>query len=72
MKGTLATGVEFIWNNTEKTVKSRRDVIISAGTIGSAKLLMLSGIGPKQHLESLDVICVYVYCKMFSVMQNYF
>lgn len=30
-------------------------MILSAGTINSAQLLLLSGIGPKDHLESLKI-----------------
>lgn len=50
-----AYGVEFIKDNIFRTAKASKEVILSAGAINSPKLLMLSGIGPKEHLKSLDI-----------------
>lgn len=50
-----AVGVEFIHNGTSHKVQTKGEVILSAGSIGSPQLLMLSGIGPKKHLEELDI-----------------
>ena len=50
-----AYGVQFKVGDTVKEVRARKEVIISAGTIGSPQLLMLSGIGPKDHLEEIGV-----------------
>ena len=47
-----AAGVEYITMDAEiKRVSVRREVIISAGAIDSPQLLMLSGIGPADHLR---------------------
>ncbi|XP_023939067.2 glucose dehydrogenase [FAD, quinone] [Bicyclus anynana] len=51
----IAKGVEFIKNNKRRKVYARREVILSAGSIGSAQLLMLSGVGPKEHLRELGI-----------------
>ena len=36
-------------------VEARTEIILSAGVIDSPRLLLLSGIGPKDHLESIGV-----------------
>ncbi|XP_060842479.1 glucose dehydrogenase [FAD, quinone]-like [Rhopalosiphum padi] len=50
-KTKKAIGVEFIKKGKIRTVYSRKEVILSAGPINSPQLLMLSGIGPKEHLK---------------------
>ncbi|KAG8486749.1 hypothetical protein CXB51_020268 [Gossypium anomalum] len=37
---------------------SKNEIIISAGALGSPQLLMLSGVGPAQHLKSHDITVV--------------
>ncbi len=46
-----ATGVEIERGGKVSVIKARREVIVSASSINSPKLLMLSGIGPGQHLQ---------------------
>lgn len=52
-----ASAVKFIGVNNNKTyvARARREVLLCAGTLNSPQLLMLSGIGPKDHLESLGI-----------------
>lgn len=53
---TRAYGVEFIRDGTTKqVVYAKREVILSAGSINSPQLLMLSGIGPKKHLQEMGI-----------------
>jgi choline dehydrogenase len=51
IEGGRATGVEL----TGARLSARREVIVSAGTVGSPQLLMLSGIGDSADLRSAGV-----------------
>lgn len=50
-----AYGVQFVKNRQRYTVRARKEVIVCAGTLNSPQLLMLSGIGPAQHLKDLGI-----------------
>ncbi len=50
-----ATGVEIIEGGTKKILTASSEVILTAGAIGSPKLMMLSGIGPAAHLRAVGV-----------------
>ena len=53
-----ATGIRLTDGNGETRISAGVEVILSAGAIGSPRLLMLSGIGPADHLQShgIDVV----------------
>ncbi|GFR69307.1 glucose dehydrogenase [FAD, quinone]-like isoform X7 [Elysia marginata] len=55
LKNKKAVGVTVMHNKTISDVRARKEVILSAGTVGSAQLLLLSGIGPEKHLKSLKI-----------------
>ncbi|XP_039314253.1 glucose dehydrogenase [FAD, quinone]-like [Solenopsis invicta] len=50
-----AIGVKFIKNSRIIQVFASKEVILSAGAIGSPQLLMMSGIGPAKHLSELGI-----------------
>lgn len=53
--GTRAEGVVFIHYAEKKIVKAKKEIILSAGSIASAQLLLLSGVGPKDHLKKMGI-----------------
>lgn len=54
-----ALGVEFIRDGKKQVTYARREVILSAGAIGSPHILLNSGIGPKRDLEQVGVPIVH-------------
>ncbi|KAF3430178.1 hypothetical protein E2986_05929 [Frieseomelitta varia] len=57
-KEKRVTGVEYISGNNRtkfNTVIAKNEVILSAGSINSPKILMLSGIGPTEELEKYGI-----------------
>ncbi|MFN6951701.1 MAG: GMC family oxidoreductase [Albidovulum sp.] len=57
-EGHRAVGVEFRRHGRSGRVRAESEVILAAGAIGSPQLLMLSGIGPAQHLRSHGIAVV--------------
>ncbi|KAJ8686546.1 hypothetical protein QAD02_022340 [Eretmocerus hayati] len=51
----IAYGVQFTKFGEDFEVRARKEVVLSAGAIKSPKILMLSGIGPKSHLENFNI-----------------
>uniref|UniRef100_T1GJ26 Glucose-methanol-choline oxidoreductase N-terminal domain-containing protein n=1 Tax=Megaselia scalaris TaxID=36166 RepID=T1GJ26_MEGSC len=55
-EGNRAKFVTFLYKDEhEMTVPVSKEVVVSAGSIDSPKLLMLSGIGPKDELEKFRI-----------------
>ncbi|XP_056016593.1 glucose dehydrogenase [FAD, quinone]-like [Ostrea edulis] len=55
IKDKRAVGVSFVRNNRKHSIMANKEVIVSAGTVSSPQILMLSGIGPKEHLKSKGI-----------------
>ena len=59
LEGERATGVEYRTTSGETAIAhAGKEVILSAGAVGSPQLLLLSGVGPRQELEAAGVRCL--------------
>jgi choline dehydrogenase-like flavoprotein len=58
IENNRAAGVLVRGKEGTSTIRAAREVILTAGVFGSAQLLMLSGVGPAEHLRQhgIDVI----------------
>jgi choline dehydrogenase len=63
-----ATGVEFQRGGRITQAVAGKAVIVAAGTMGSPQILMLSGIGPAEHLRSQGIAVV---CDLPGVGANF-
>ncbi|HEX2527962.1 MAG TPA: GMC family oxidoreductase N-terminal domain-containing protein [Geminicoccus sp.] len=50
-EGRRAVGVEYMRNGATFQARAAREVLVASGTYNTAKLLMLSGLGPADHLR---------------------
>ncbi|GJM09083.1 MAG: choline dehydrogenase [Lysobacteraceae bacterium] len=58
VEGGRATGVVVRRRGQAYTLSAKREVLVSCGAINSPQLLMLSGIGPAEHLAEMGIDCV--------------
>jgi glucose dehydrogenase (acceptor) len=56
---TICKGVVFSKDGKKRKVMAEKEVILSAGSINSPQIMMLSGLGPRAHLESLGIPVVH-------------
>ncbi len=57
--GKRATGLQFMRDGAEQTIRARREVILCGGAVNTPQLLMLSGVGPGEHLQSHGIETIY-------------
>ncbi|XP_012232576.1 glucose dehydrogenase [FAD, quinone]-like [Linepithema humile] len=50
-----AYGVEFVRDGKIFRIRAEKEVIVSGGSVNSPQILMLSGIGPQEHLRELGI-----------------
>jgi len=55
LAGRRATGVRWRQDGVARRARCRGEVILSAGTIGSTQILLLSGIGPAARAQALGI-----------------
>lgn len=54
-----AVGVDYVVDGEKRHARARREVVLSAGVIGSPHILLLSGIGPAVELRRMGVTPVH-------------
>ncbi|ORT59551.1 GMC oxidoreductase [Streptomyces sp. CB03238] len=60
LDGTTATGVHVrTKDGTEQLITARHEVLVCAGAVDTPRLLLHSGIGPRQDLEKLGIPVVH-------------
>lgn len=50
-----ALGIKVRLNGKSRYIRARQEVIVSAGTVNSPQILLLSGIGPYKHLRDMKI-----------------
>ncbi len=56
--GRRAVGVRWRQNGQARTARCRGEVVLAAGSIGSAQIMLLSGVGPARHLNEHGIAVV--------------
>ncbi len=59
LSGGRATGAQYRSGGRVHTVRADREVVLSGGAINTPQLLLLSGIGPAEHLREVGVDVVH-------------
>ena len=55
LDGTQVSGVTYLQNGRLHEARARRSVLLCGGAIHSPQLLMLSGVGPAHHLQTMGI-----------------
>ena len=50
-EGTRAAGVEYTNGKGRQSARAETEILVTAGAIGTPKIMMLSGVGPSAHLK---------------------
>ncbi|HWU31236.1 MAG TPA: GMC family oxidoreductase N-terminal domain-containing protein [Marmoricola sp.] len=71
LEGNRAVGLEVQRQGIVQTVRASREVVLSAGAFGTPHLLMLSGIGPAEHLREHGINVVIDNANVGSHMMDH-
>ena len=58
-EGKRAKGVAYTQDGKERVIYANKEIILSAGAFHSPQLLMVSGVGPKDHLSQFGIPLVH-------------
>ncbi|TIQ67653.1 MAG: alanine-phosphoribitol ligase, partial [Mesorhizobium sp.] len=59
VESNRTVGVEYVQGGCTRVARAEREVILSAGAINSPRLLLISGIGPAEHLKKTGIPVVH-------------
>ena len=71
-EGKRAVGVEFSRGGASERADAAREVILSAGAVGSPHILQLSGVGDPEHLAQIGVPVVHALPGVGANMQDHY
>jgi choline dehydrogenase len=71
-EGKRAVGVEFSRGGQVEKAEAAREVILSAGAVGSPHILQLSGVGDPEHLAGIGVPVLYELRGVGRNMQDHY
>ena len=56
--GRRASGIRFEFNGAQHDVSNHKEIVLSGGAVNTPQLMMLSGLGPAQHLQchQIDIV----------------
>jgi choline dehydrogenase len=71
IEGGRARGIEIVRSGMRETIWAEREIILCGGTVNSPQLLMLSGIGPTDHLSRFEIPVVVDAPEVGRNLQNH-
>jgi 4-pyridoxate dehydrogenase len=71
IEGHRATGIKYLQRGKTVTARARREIILSGGTFNSPQLLMLSGVGPADHLQEHGIAPIIDLARVGGNLQDH-